>query len=184
MTKALAALILSLVITSVCSMDPVFAKDRQRSGTYTTDTGKSGALSGTRSGNRKEGLTRTQSITTDSGKTYDRTATGTYDKETGAFNKTVTGANGETRTYTGTAQDGRRSGTYTTSGGKSGTFESTGQKNEDGSWTRDRSWTNQDGETKERSVTGKYDKETKSGTRTFTNNRGQIRTVTRNYGNE
>lgn len=152
------------------------AGERERSGTYTTGSGKSGSWSGERSGSRGEGVTRNQSWTNSQGETKNRSATTTYDKESGAYNKTVTGANGETRTHTGTAQDGKVSGSYETSTGKSGTYEGSVRKNEDGSWTREGSATNQDGETKSRSVTGWFDRESGTGGRTIANGQGRSRT--------
>lgn len=82
------------------------------------------------------------------------------------------------------AEERQRSGTYTTGSGKSGTFEGSVQKNEDGSRTRNQSWTNQDGEAKQRSVNRQYDKETSTGTRTVTNPQGKTRKATRTFGNQ
>jgi hypothetical protein len=164
------------LMSSTAFVSTADAKDRNRSGSVTTGSGKTGIYSGQKTGNLKDGVNRTQTVTGPNGQTKTRNATTTYDQETGAFNKTVTGANGQTRAYTGTAGDGQRSGTYTTGNGQSGTFEGTAQKNEDGTYTRQGSWTNQDGETKTRSVTGGYDKETDTATRTITNNQGKTRT--------
>ncbi len=172
MVIALAALFATAVIAE--SAD---ARERNRSGggSYVTGKGKTGTYQRSVTGNRKDGLTRSQSITTESGKTYNRSTTGTYDKETGAFNKTVTGPKGNTRTYTGTAKDGQRSGSYTTSTGKSGTFNGSVQRNEDGTVMRSGSWTNQDGETKSRNATYGYDRETNTINRSVTGPDGNTR---------
>jgi hypothetical protein len=183
------SIIIGLMASTAC-IQAAEAGERNRGGSFVTGKGKSGSYSGNRSGSYKDGGTvnRSQSVTGPNGNTKTRNTSGTYNKDTGAFNKTVTGANGKTRTYEGTAADGQRSGTYTTESGKSGTFDATVQKNEDGTFTRQGSWTNQDGETKNRSATYGYDKETGTATKTFTNNQGVTKnrnvTVTPNAGNE
>jgi hypothetical protein len=88
------------------------ARDRARSGSFVTSGGKSGNFAATRSGNRASGITRTQQVTGASGRSFNRSATGQYNRQTGAFNKSVT-RNGNTRTMQGTAANGVRSGTYT-----------------------------------------------------------------------
>lgn len=191
--KTLKTAALALVIglmASTAYIDTADAREKSRAGSFVTGKGKSGSYAGNRSGSFKDGGTvnRSQSVTGPNGNTKTRNTSGTYDKETGAFNKTVTGANGETRTYSGTAQDGQRTGTYTTQDGKTGTFDATVQKNEDGTYTRQGSWTNQDGATKNRSATYGYDPETGTASKTTINNQGNTRsgsvTVTPNGANE
>jgi hypothetical protein len=162
------------ILLSTAITENAQARDRQHSGSYTTSRGHSGTYNNSVSGNHKDGLTRNQSITTENGKTYKRSATGTYDAQTHEFNKTVTGTNGNTRTYTGTAQDGKVSGNYTTSTGNSGTFNSTIQNN-DGTVTRNGSWTNQNGEAYSRSVSSSYDKDTHTLNRSVTGPDGNTR---------
>lgn len=168
------ALAFASIVMSTALIDNAEARDRQRSGSYTTAKGHSGTYNKSVSGNRQDGLTRNRSVTTENGKTYNRNSTGTYDRETGEFNKTTTGANGNTRTVTGTAQDGERSGSYTTNTGKSGTFKGAVERN-DGVVTRNGSWTNQDGQTYNRSATNSYNKETHTITHSVTGPGGNTR---------
>jgi hypothetical protein len=170
----ISAVVLTGALLSVAIIENAQARDRQHSGSYTTSRDHSGTYNNTVSGNRKDGLTRNQSITTENGKTYNRSATGTYDAQTHEFNKTVTGTNGNTRTYTGTAQDGKVSGNYTTSSGNSGTFNSTIQNN-DGTVTRNGNWTSQNGQTYNRSVNSSYDKDTHTFNRSITGPNGNTR---------
>jgi hypothetical protein len=151
------------------------ARGRDRSGAYTTGRGHTGTYSSNSTGHLRDGKTRDQSITTQNGKTYNRTVTGTYDKETGAFNKQAVGPHGNTRTYTGTANDGQFSGNYETSTGKSGTFDMKRSRNDDGSVTRDGTWTNKNDVTRNRSVTTDYDPETRTITRSVTGPQGNTR---------
>ena len=120
------------------------ARERSRSGSYSTSGGRSGTIDTSASKVRGEGLKRQKNVTTSSGKGatvdtarsytkgegvstnkdvttlggktggYDKNTT--YDKESGTYESTVAGHNGKSVTYTGTASDGQRSGTYTTSG--------------------------------------------------------------------
>jgi len=164
------------LLFSVTVVDSADARERKRSGSFVTGKGKSGTFNFTTSGNRKDGITRTKSVTTGNGKTHTRSSTKKYNKETGEFSKTVTGRKGNTRTYTGTAQDGQRSGTYTTSNGKSGTFNNSVQRDGNGTVSRSKSWTNQDGVTKTKSASRTYDKETGEFNKTVTGVKGNTRT--------
>ena len=180
--KTMAFSLIALIATAAIA-ESADAREINRSGegSYVTGKGKTGTFNRSATGNRKDGLTRNQSVTTNNGNTYNRSATGSYDKDTGQYNKTVTAPNGNTRTYTGTAQDGQRSGTYTTSTGKSGTYDANIQRNEDGTVTRTNNWTNQDGESKSRSVNHSYDQENKTSTRSVTGPGGNTHGATVTY---
>ncbi len=159
----------------IISSGQAVARDVTRSGSYVTGKGRTGSYSSEVRGNRRDGLTRSQSITTRSGRTVNRSATTTYDRGSGTFNRSVTGANGTTRSVTGSASDGVRSGTYTTSGGRTGSFSGDLRRNDDGSLTRNLSVTNQDGETFDRSATYSYDRDTKTLQRSVTRPGGDTR---------
>lgn len=172
--RSRAMLITALIV--IISSGQAVARDVTRSGSYMTGKGRTGNYSSQVRGNRRDGLTRSQSITTQGGRTFNRSATTTYDRQSGAFDRSVTGANGNTRTLKGTADRGRRSGTYTTADGRSGTFSGDVLRNEDGTRTRNLSITNQDGETYNRSATNAYDRETKTLERSVTGPGGKTRT--------
>jgi len=155
-------------------ISPSEARNRQRTGTYTTGAGRTGSYSGSATGNLRNGLTRSQSVTTQNGNTYNRSATETYNAQTGAFNKTVTAPNGTTRTYTGTAADGQRSGTYTTSNGQSGSYSGT-TANGNNSVTNTGTVTTSGGNTYSRSATTGYDPSTNTVTRSVTGPAGNTR---------
>lgn len=171
--KKVGLMLMAGVIVSWVCMPVAQAGERSRNGSFVTGKGASGTYSGSVTGNLNEGRARSQSVTGQNGKAWNRSSTTTYDKETGSYNKTVTGNNGNTRTYTGTAQDGARSGTYTTDSGKSGSYESGWVKNEDGTWTKSGSVTNQDGKTWGGSATYGYDKDTNTVTKSVTGNNGK-----------
>ncbi len=147
----------------------------ERSAEFVTGKGKTGAIARTRDGNLRDGLNRSKTVTGPNGESYEVQSTVTYDKETGTYNKTVTGADGKAITYNGTIEDGQKTGTYTTADGKTGTYETGVTKNDDGEVTRSNTWTNEAGETKNRSATYEYEAETGEATRVITNNRGKIR---------
>ena len=153
----------------------VLARDLSRSGSYTTGAGRSGSYSTQVSGNRSEGLTRSQTLTTDAGKTLTRSGTTTYDRQSGAFSRSVTGVNGNTRQLTGTAGGGERSGTYTTGSGRSGSYAGTRTRNDDGTHTHGGTITTQNGEEYSRSVTGGYDTATNTLSREVTGVNGNTR---------
>lgn len=173
------------------------AWERSHSGGYTTGKGRTGTFSSSASGGKGEGFKRSQSATTDSGKTYNRSAsgkcsksgttanceksvtgwggktrnsTGQYDRSTGAFSGATTGENGKGGSVSGTAQDGRRTGTWTTTGGKTGTFDQTvGQSN--GVYTKSTSATNASGQTVNWNTS--YDKNTSTLTHSYTGANGK-----------
>jgi len=174
--RTIPAAVAALSLLALCAAaDSAQARNIHRSGTFTTGAGKTGSYSGSVTGNLRNGLTRSTSVTNASGQTWNRTATKTYDPSTGAFNKTVTSPNGTTRTYTGTAADGQRSGTYTTSTGKSGSFTDTVTANGNDSVTRNTSITNAAGQTVQRSATTGYDPSTNTVTRSVTGPEGNTR---------
>ena len=148
------------------------AGERQRSGSYVTGKGRTGTYSSVVSGNRRTGVTNSQSIVTQSGNTYHRSANTNYNRQDGTFNKTVTGANGKTRVYNGTASNGQRSGTYTTGDGNSGSFSSYSGRNPDGSYIRERTLTDQGGNSYHGTVTSRYDSQTGTFVRSVTGPRG------------
>ncbi|MFA5985512.1 MAG: hypothetical protein WC782_15955 [Methylococcaceae bacterium] len=154
---------------------PTEARERNHSGSFATGNGRSGAFSGSVSGDLKNGLTRSQSVTTGSGRVFNRSSTNSYDSSTGAFNRDVNGVNGNTRNISGTAQAGQRSGSYSSSTGKSGTFNGSVQNNGDGSITNSSSLTNQNGQTYNRSATTGYDPDTNTINRSVTSPTGNTR---------
>lgn len=172
--KILAGIIAVIAVFAMLTV-PAEARNRSRSGSYTTGGGRSGTFSGAVSGNLRDGLTRSQSVTTGNGRVFNRSSTNAYDRSTGQFNRDVTGVNGNTRSFTGTAQDGQRSGTYSTGTGQSGSFNGSTQRNGDGSVTNSSSWTNQNGRTYNRSATTGYDKETNTVDRSVTGPGGNTR---------
>jgi hypothetical protein len=94
------SLLAGLVAVALATPDAE-ARERARSGSYATGGGKTGTYQ--RSADRSPGaFGRQGSITTQEGRTYSRTSAGTYDRSTGAVNRSVTGADGRTRTATGT----------------------------------------------------------------------------------
>ncbi len=154
------------------------AGERTRSGTVSGQNGRGGAYNNTISRDGQGNVTRNQSVTTNNGKTLNRNVARDYDKETGTATRTITGNNGQTRTTTGSVENGVASGTYTTGNGKTGTFEATGTRNEDGTTTRSSTVTTQEGKVVNRSTTTGYDRETGTLNRTITNNKGKTRTGT------
>ena len=73
----------------IISSGQAVARDVTRSGSYVTGKGHTGSYSSEVRGNRRDGLTRSQSSTTRSGRTANRSATTTYDRGSGTFNCNV-----------------------------------------------------------------------------------------------
>lgn len=93
--------------------------NRSGSGSYTTSGGHSGRYD--REIRRTDnGIHQEQSITTDSGRTFSRSADTSYDRESGQINRSTTGIRGQTRTSTGSIDRENRSydRTITTSRGR------------------------------------------------------------------
>jgi hypothetical protein len=196
----------ALALTLAAGAPLAEARDFNRSGSYQTDKGRSGHYESRAQGSLREGRTRSQTVTTQSGKTYERRSTTVYDRDSGAFSRSSTGPRGASRSVSGTAEDGQfsgvysgsrgaggtfegtrqrnedgsvsRSGSYTNAAGGTGSFEAGRQRNEDGSRTRERSLTTADGDSYSRSTTGSFDREAGTGTltRTVTGPDGESRT--------
>lgn len=182
--KATAFVLVTGLLLAVALPSSAEARDRSRSGGFTTDRGNSGTFSKSRSGNRGEGLHKERSITGENGRTFNRSSDSSFDRETKSFSKTVTGAKGNTRTYEGSVNDGGYQGTYETSRGKSGTFDGTVTKSEDGGWTRQGSVVNQDGKTFDRTIEGDYDRETHTLSKEITGANGKTRTYQGSVGRD
>jgi hypothetical protein len=71
------------------------AKGGVRSGTYTTNDGKTGTFDQTVS-KSDNGVSKTTNLTTSSGQQVGTSSVSTYDKETNTINKSVTGPKGKT----------------------------------------------------------------------------------------
>jgi hypothetical protein len=156
-------------------MSDAFGRDFKRSGSYKTGKGKTGTYQseGSRGGGQ---ATRNQSITTQDGKTYNRSVNRSYDKATGTYSRSVTSPKGNTRSATGTVgADGARTGTVTSSSGKTATTSGSTVRNEDGSVTRSGSITTESGQSFSRSATTSYDKATGTVSRTVTSPDGSTR---------
>jgi hypothetical protein len=178
------------------------AWERSHNGGYTTGKGRTGTYSSHSSGSRGEGYQRNQSVTTDNGKSYERsaagkcskdgatanceksvtgwrgktrTSTGQYNKETGAFSGTATGENGKGGSVSGTAAKGQRTGTWTTNSGKTGTFDQSVSHGE-GVYNKSTTATNANGQTVNWDTT--YDKDSSTLTHTYTNPQGEQRSGT------
>lgn len=147
------------------------ARERSRTGSYTTGKGKTYGHTAKGSYDKETG-TYNKAVTGQNGKGY--TASTTYDKETKTGTKTVTTNDGKTVTATGTAGDGQRSGTYTTGNGKTGSYNSAVTK-EDGTYTKNRTVTTDDGKTYDSSATYAHDKDSNTMTGSRTNWRGKTR---------
>jgi len=94
------SLLVGLVAVALAGPDAE-ARERTGSGSYATGGGKTGTYQ--RSLNRSPGaVSRQGSITTQDGRTYSRSSSGAYDQATGAVNRSVTRADGRTRTASGT----------------------------------------------------------------------------------
>jgi hypothetical protein len=94
------SLLAGLVAVALATPDAQ-ARERARSGSYATGAGKTGTYQ--RSVDRSPGaISRQGAITTQDGRTFTRSSTGTYDRATGAVNRSATGADGRTRTASGT----------------------------------------------------------------------------------
>lgn len=181
------------------------ARSFSRGGSYTTGRGTTGTVNSTGSAARGQGWNKSQSITTNAGKTYgrtidggynkdtqsvDRTVTGnngksyatssTYDKDTKTYSTTATGANGGTVTKTGTAGDGAVGGTVSTGNGKSATYNTDVTRGEDGVSTST-TVTGSGGKTYTGSSNYSYDQETKTLTDTYTGNNGKTHTGSITY---
>lgn len=123
MTKRFIALALTACACSLTLPDSE-AGQRNRSGSYVTGGGKSGTYQ--RSIDRSPGaVSRHGSITTDSGKTFARSASGTYDRNTGAVSRSVTGPGGKTRTENGTYDRGTQTYDRTITGARGGQTQAT-----------------------------------------------------------
>jgi hypothetical protein len=128
------------------------ARERSGSGSYKTGAGKTGTY--TRSVERTPGEAHRQgSITTQDGRTYSGSSHTTYDKNTGAVNREVTGPRGNTTTSTGRYD--KATGTY------------------------DRTITGPGGA--QTHALTKYDKANKSATTTYTGPGGKTTTTTSTY---
>jgi hypothetical protein len=101
MKTSLALTLAAGAVALVLAVPEADAGQRARSGSYATGGGKTGTYQ--RSVDRSPGaISRQGAITTPDGRTYTRSANGTYDRGTGAVNRSVTGADGRTRTASGT----------------------------------------------------------------------------------
>ncbi len=90
--------ILLLAFTlALVGADSALAREKQRSGSYVTSKGRTGTFSNSVSGNYQDGVNRRQSVTTDTGQTYERTTTTQYNRDTSTVNRSVTSPNGNTR---------------------------------------------------------------------------------------
>lgn len=169
------AICAALLIGSACVSD-AFGRDFKRSGSYKTGKGKTGTYQS--EGSRGDGeVTKNRSVTTESGRTYNRSVNRSYDKQTGTYSSSVTNPKGNTRTATGTVgPDGARTGTVTSSSGKTATTSGSTVRNEDGSVTRSSTVTTESGQTATRSATTSYDQATGTATRTVTSPDGSTRT--------
>jgi len=182
-------------------------RSRSGSGSYTTGSGRTGTIDSTRDFQRGEGVNRTKNfqtesgrgaavdsnktytkgegvsketgVTTNSGNSYDFTVTRDYDRETGAYSGSVEGQNGKSVINTGTAGDGQRSGSYTTSGGHSGSYEA-GVSKTDAGLAKERSVTTGGGKEYDTGTTKSYDRDsnTLSGTRIGPRGKTRSRSVT------
>lgn len=166
------AAVIATVLTATTAFESSQAADRSREGTFTTGQGRTGSYSTQTTGNRQDGFTKQQTITGPGGNAYNRTVEGQYDRESGQFERNVTGPRGNSRSVTGTAKDGQFQGNYSTSTGKSGSFEGNRTRNEDGSVTRQNTWTNQDGQTRSREVNRSYDRDSNTVNRNVSGPRG------------
>jgi hypothetical protein len=176
------------------------ARQRSGSGSFATGGGKAGTYQ--RSIDRSPGaVSRQGSITTQDGHVYSRSSTGTYDRSTGAVNRSMTGAGGRTRTSSGTYdrdtntyertitganggqahatttydRDARSaSSTYVGPGGKTATSTSTYSGGNKGF---DTTLTGADGRTYTRSSSNTWNGETGTRTKSVTGYDGNTRTV-------
>lgn len=139
----------------VLAIPPADAGERNRSGKYATGGGRSGTYSSNIERSRGS-VNRQGSITTQSGETYSRSVSGTYDKDTGTVNRSVTGPGGNTRTDTGTYNKDTQTYSGTVTGPKGNTAQQTTV----------------------------YDKNTKSTTSTYTGPGGKTATGTTTYNPE
>lgn len=175
------------------------ARQRSHSGTYTA--GKhAGSWTGNYSHQKGEGFTRSQTATGQNGKTWNRSASGEYDRDsktynhsttgwggntrtsasqydrqTNAFNSTVTGQQGKSLTLNGTAENGQRNGTWTGSNGKTGTYDQTLSHGE-GTFSKDTTVTGANGKSYSWDTDYSYSKETKTLTGTSTGPSGKTHT--------
>ncbi len=175
------------------------AGERVRSGSYKTGKGHTGTYQ-SRVERAPGTVKREGSITTQQGRTYTRSSSSTYDRDTGAVNRTVIGADGKTRTATGTynketsTYDRTIAGpkgsvqatttydkanksattTYTGPDGKTATSTSTYNPETRG---RDTTVTGADGRTYTRSTSNAYNPETGTLTHGVTGPRGNTRSV-------
>lgn len=193
--RPLAAAAIAIVFAA-----PADAGTRNHSGSYHTSGGRSGTYQG--QVERSPGATDRQgSVTTADGKTYSRSASGTYDRGTGAVNRSATGVDGRTRTAAGTYNRGTQtydrtvtgakgrqahavtaydkaaksaSTTVTGPNGKTATSQSTYDAANKGI---DTTATGPNGRTATRSTINRYDKESGTLSHSVTNPAGQTRSV-------
>ena len=152
------------------------AGEHNRSGTYKTGKGHTGTYQS--HVERAPGsVKREGSITTENGRTYNRSSTSTYDKNTGAVNRSVTGVDGKTRTATGTYDKATNTYDRTITGPKGSAQATTtyDKANKSASTT----YTGKDG--KQATSTSTYNPETKGLDTTITGADG--RTYTRSTAN-
>jgi len=100
------------------------AGERTRSGSYKTDKGHTGTYQG-RVERAPGSVKREGSITTEQGRTYSRSSSSTYDKDTGAVNRSITSPGGNTRTVTGTYDQGTQTYDRTITGPKGNSTQAT-----------------------------------------------------------
>ncbi len=147
-SKIAATAALGLLVTLAVGSQ-AWARNIDRGGSYQTGRDRTGAYHAHVRGDYRHGLSRQQSITTQGGRTFSRSSTASYDRDSGAFSRSVSGPRGGSRSVAGTALHGQFSGTYSTSGGRSGGFQGSTTRNEDGSLTRSGTYTNASGDSGE-----------------------------------
>jgi hypothetical protein len=198
-TSCIALAVAMLGAVTISSATDAEARERSRSGSYTTAKGSMGTFSKKSSHKKGEGYSNDKNVTTSKGKTYGRTTTGKYDKDTKtmnknttgyggksyetatsydkdakAYTKTATGGNGKTVTSTGTASNGQRSGTWETGDGKTGSYDSQVSRSA-GSVNKSHSVTTAGGKTYNSESSYQHDKDTNTITGSHTNYKGKTR---------
>ncbi len=198
-TSCIALAVAMVGAVTMASATDAEARERSRSGGYTTAKGNMGTFSKKSSHKKGEGYSKDKNVTTSKGKTYGRTTTGgydkdtqtmnknvtgyggksyetatSYDKDTKAYTKTATGGNGKTVTGTGTASNGQRSGTWETGDGKAGSYDSQVSRSA-GGVTKSHSVTTANGKTYDSESSYQHDKDTNTITGSHTNYKGNTR---------
>jgi hypothetical protein len=128
------------------------AGEQTRSGSYKTGKGHTGTYQG-RVERAPGSVKREGSITTENGRTYSRSSSSTYDKDTGAVKREITGPGGNTRNVTGTYNKDTNVYDRTITGAKGNSVQ----------------------------ATTTYDKAGKSATTTYTGRDGKTATSTSTY---